>query len=226
MTKIKTVIKFGMDNGKMAINPFQGLKYGKGTPSIDYLTEEEIKRGIKEAKPLAEYDNLSESAYLRAKEDYLMGINFSRLLSLRYGDDMASFFPEYKLLLVTIGNNKLRERLYQEAATIGYTFPNIIHPTAYISPHAHIGSGCVILNNAVVQNNAQCGDGCILNPGVELHHDSTIGSYCLIYTNSVVRSLTTVGDRVWIGASSTVTTSAVVEDDTIIEDGSVFKVGV
>ena len=141
-------------------------------------------------------------------------------------DDMASFFPEYKLLLVTIGNNKLRERLYQEAATIGYTFPNIIHPTAYISPHAHIGSGCVILNNAVVQNNAQCGDGCILNPGVELHHDSTIGSYCLIYTNSVVRSLTTVGDRVWIGASSTVTTSAVVEDDTIIEDGSVFKVGV
>lgn len=44
MTKIKTVIKFGMDNGKMAINPFQGLKYGKGTPSIDYLTEEEIKR--------------------------------------------------------------------------------------------------------------------------------------------------------------------------------------
>lgn len=141
-------------------------------------------------------------------------------------DDMASFFPEYKLLLVTIGNNKLRERLYREAATIGYTFPNIIHPTAYISPHAHIGSGCVILNNAVVQNNAQCGDGCILNPGVELHHDSTIGSYCLIYTNSVVRSLTTVGDRVWIGASSTVTTSAVVEDDTIIEDGSVFKVGV
>jgi sugar O-acyltransferase (sialic acid O-acetyltransferase NeuD family) len=141
-------------------------------------------------------------------------------------DDMASFFPEYKLLLVTIGNNKLRERLYQEAVTIGYTFPNIIHPTAYISPHAHIGSGCVILNNAVVQNNAQCGDGCILNPGVELHHDSTIGSYCLIYTNSVVRSLTTVGDRVWIGASSTVTTSAVVEDDTIIEDGSVFKVGV
>lgn len=137
--------------------------------------------------------------------------------------EMASFYPEYKRLLVTIGNNKLRERLYKEAATIGFTFPNIIHPSAYVSPHAQIGSGCVILNNAVVQNNAKCGDGCFLNPGVELHHDSTIGSYCLVYTNSVVRSLTHVGDRVWIGSTATVSTSAIVPDDTIIGDGEVFK---
>lgn len=137
--------------------------------------------------------------------------------------EMASFYPEYKRLLVTIGNNKLREQLYKEAATIGFTFPNIIHPSAYVSPHAHIGSGCVILNNAVVQNNAKCGDGCILNPGVELHHDSTIGSYCLVYTNSVVRSLTHVGDRVWIGSTATVSTSAIVPDDAIIGDGEVFK---
>ena len=52
---------------------------------IDSQTEEEILRGIKEAKPLSAYDNLSASAYLRAKEDYLMGINFSRALSLKYG---------------------------------------------------------------------------------------------------------------------------------------------
>jgi len=137
--------------------------------------------------------------------------------------DMASFFPEYKLLIVTIGNNKLRERLYKEAAPIGYSFPNIIHSTAYVSPHAHIGSGCVILNNAVVQNNARCGNGCILNPGVELHHDSTIGSCCLVYTNSVVRSLTHVGDRVWIGSNATVSTSAKVPEDAVINDGEVYK---
>ena len=138
-------------------------------------------------------------------------------------DDMASFYPEYTLLLVTIGNNALRERLYKKAESIGFMFPSIIHPSAYISPYAHIGSGCVILNNVVVQNNAKCGDGCILNPGVELHHDSSIGSYCLIYTNSVVRSLTTVGDRVWIGSTATVPTSAAVPDDATIRDGEVFK---
>lgn len=136
--------------------------------------------------------------------------------------DLEKFFPEYKLLLVTIGNNALRERLYKEAAAIGYSFPNIIHPSAYISPYARIGYGSVILNNAVVQNNAQCGDGCILNPGVELHHDSTIGSCCLIYTNSVIRSLTSVGDRVWIGSNTTISTGSSVPDDTRVADGVVF----
>lgn len=58
---------------------------------IDSQTEEEILRGIKEAKDLSEYDNLSASAYLRAKEDYLMGINFSRLLSLKYGNSISSY---------------------------------------------------------------------------------------------------------------------------------------
>ncbi len=58
---------------------------------IDSQTEEEILRGIREAKDLSEYDNLSSSAYLRAKEDYLMGINFSRLLTLQYGRSVSSF---------------------------------------------------------------------------------------------------------------------------------------
>ena len=58
---------------------------------IDSQTEEEILRGIREAKDLSEYDHLSDSAYLRAKEDYLMGINFSRLLTLQYGRAVSGF---------------------------------------------------------------------------------------------------------------------------------------
>ena len=56
---------------------------------IDSQTVDEIKRGIKEALPESEYDNLSSAAYLRAKEDYLMGINFSRVLSLKFGNYIA-----------------------------------------------------------------------------------------------------------------------------------------
>ena len=63
---------------------------------IDSQTEEEILRGIKEAKNLSEYDSLSDSAYLRAKEDYLIGINFSRLLSIIYGRTLASKINEEK----------------------------------------------------------------------------------------------------------------------------------
>lgn len=64
---------------------------------IDSQTEEEIKRGIREAKDQSEYDSLSDSAYLRAKEDYLIGINFSRLLSIIYGRRVASRINEEKI---------------------------------------------------------------------------------------------------------------------------------
>lgn len=63
---------------------------------IDSQTEEEITRGIREAKDLSEYDSLSDSAYLRAKEDYLIGINFSRLLSIIYGRQLAKSIQEDK----------------------------------------------------------------------------------------------------------------------------------
>ncbi len=69
---------------------------------IDSQTEEEILRGIREAKDLSAYDNLSDAAYLRAKEDYLMGINFSRLLALRYGNSMADFL-HMKYCKVSVG---------------------------------------------------------------------------------------------------------------------------
>ncbi len=66
---------------------------------IDSQTEEEILRGIREAKDWSEYDNLSASAYLRAKEDYLMGINFSRVLTLKYGSAISSYLKRDRTVL-------------------------------------------------------------------------------------------------------------------------------
>lgn len=69
---------------------------------IDSQTEEEILRGIREAKDISEYDNLSASAYLRAKEDYLMGINFSRVLTLRYGNSVSNYLGS-KYQAISVG---------------------------------------------------------------------------------------------------------------------------
>jgi len=66
---------------------------------IDSQTEEEINRGIKEAKDLSFYDSLSDAAYLRAKEDYLMGINFSRVLTLKYGNDVKNYLKKDKAVI-------------------------------------------------------------------------------------------------------------------------------
>ena len=77
---------------------------------IDSQTEEEILRGIKEAKDLKEYDNLAASAYLRAKEDYLMGINFSRLLTLKYGNSISNYLNT-NIPVVSVGRvHDLRPR--------------------------------------------------------------------------------------------------------------------
>ena len=69
---------------------------------IDSQTEEEILRGIREAKDLSAYDNLCAAAYLRAKEDYLMGINFSRLLTLKYGNSISNYLHT-KYAVISVG---------------------------------------------------------------------------------------------------------------------------
>ncbi len=70
---------------------------------IDSQTEDEILRGIREAKPLSAYNNLSASAYLRAKEDYLMGINFSRVLTLKYGQSVSNYLQGEKRAAISVG---------------------------------------------------------------------------------------------------------------------------
>ena len=101
--------------------------------------------------------------------------------------DLPELRKEYALLTVGIGNNKFRAQVYEKARALGYGFPNIIAPSAYISPYAKLGCGCVVLQNACVQNGASVGDGVLLNAGTEIHCDATVGSYVLIYTNSVIR---------------------------------------
>ena len=70
---------------------------------IDSQTEEEILRGIREAKPLSAYDSLSDAAYLRAQEDYLMGINFSRILTLKYGNEVQKLLNSGKWNAISVG---------------------------------------------------------------------------------------------------------------------------
>lgn len=81
--------------------------------------------------------------------------------------DLPELRKDYDLLVVGIGNNNFRAQVYEKATTLGYTFPNIIAPSAYVSPFAEIGKGCVILQNACIQNGAVVGDSVLLNAGAE-----------------------------------------------------------
>lgn len=127
--------------------------------------------------------------------------------------DLPVLRKQYSNLIVVIGNNKLRYSVYKQAMGLGYWFPSVICKSAYISPYAKIGWGCVLLNNVVVQNGARVGNGVLLNSGVEIHHDSYVDDYVLIYANSVVRTGAKVGKRVRIGSNITISNSCIISDD-------------
>lgn len=132
--------------------------------------------------------------------------------------DLPELRKEYGLLVVGIGNNRFRAQLYEKAKALGYVFPNIVAPSAYISPYAKLGCGCVVLQNACVQNGASVGNGVLLNAGTEVHCDATVGNYALIYTNSVIRTGATVGDFARIGSNCTICNNVAVPNDVDIPD--------
>ena len=132
--------------------------------------------------------------------------------------DLPVLRKEYGLMVVGIGNNKLRAQVYEKAKELGYAFPNIIAPSAYISSYAKLGCGCVVLQNACVQNGASVGKGALLNAGTEVHCDATVGDYALVYTNSVIRTGAVVGNYARIGSNCTICNNAIVPDGSDILD--------
>lgn len=132
--------------------------------------------------------------------------------------DLPELRKNYDLLVVGIGNNQLRAQVYEMAKTLEFAFPNIVAPSAYISPYAKLGCGSVVLQNACIQNGASVGNGVLLNAGTEIHCDAAVGDYALIYTNSVVRTGATVGNSARIGSNVTVCNHATVPDGADIPD--------
>ena len=132
--------------------------------------------------------------------------------------DLSELRKEYALLTVGIGNNKFRAQVFEKAEALGFAFPNIIAPSAYISPYAKIGYGCVVLQNACVQNGSQVGNGVLLNAGTEIHCDAAVGDCALIYTNSVIRTGAAVGKYARIGSNVTICNNAAVLDGADIPD--------
>ena len=132
--------------------------------------------------------------------------------------DLPELRKDYDLLVVGIGSNQFRAQVYEKAKTLGYGFPNIIAPSAYISPYSKMGYGCVVLQNACIQNGASVGSGVLLNAGTEVHCDAAVGDYALIYTNSVVRTGATVGDFARIGSNCTICNNVNVPEGADIPD--------
>lgn len=133
--------------------------------------------------------------------------------------DLGKIRKNYNFLVVCIGNNKLRTQIYKQSRAQGYSFPNIIASSAYISPFAHLGVGCVVLQNACIQNGAIIGDGVLINSGVEIHCDARVNDYALIYSNSVIRSYAQIGKLARIGSNVTIGNKIIIPEKADVRDG-------
>lgn len=154
-----------------------------------------------------------------ADDGYEVGTEVCGVKVVGHIADLSKLFAGYKLLTVAIGDNALREKIYNAAGKIGYKFPNIIAENVYISPFSTVGQGCIFLNNVCIQNGSTVCNGVILNPGVEIHHGAAVEDYALIYTNSVIRTYAKVGKRAKVGSNVTIANGVEIEAGAVVRDG-------
>ena len=102
--------------------------------------------------------------------------------------DLVQLAGQYKEAFVGIGNNRLRGELIGRLRRCGYVIPVLIHPTAYVSRTASIGSGTVVEPKAIVNANTTIGQGCIISVGAIVDHDVTVGEYCHVNAGAIVKA--------------------------------------
>jgi sugar O-acyltransferase (sialic acid O-acetyltransferase NeuD family) len=122
-------------------------------------------------------------------------------------DALDELAKSYHYAFIAIGHVKTAEpriRLYHHAKEYGFQFPAIIAPTAYVSRHAVIGAGSIVMHGAVVNAGARVGDNCIINTRALIEHDTNIDDHCHIATGSILNGDVTVYSGSFIGSGSTV----------------------
>jgi sugar O-acyltransferase (sialic acid O-acetyltransferase NeuD family) len=128
--------------------------------------------------------------------------------------------------LVTVGqihSPALRIKLFDLATDAGFVLPSIISPRAYVSKHAIIGKGVVVMHDALINANTTIGDNCIINSKALIEHDSKILEHCHISTSVTINGGVTIGPGCFIGSGTTTRESIVIKKDSFIKAGSIVK---
>lgn len=141
-------------------------------------------------------------------------------------DDLLAIFSDCRNALITIGQiktHKPRRALYEKLNEIGYRFPSIVSPLSYVSQHAVIGEGTIVMHHALVNANAVIGKNCIINTKVLIEHDACVGDFCHISTAGVVNGGVNIKKGTFYGSNSTSKEYATSNEDDFIKAQSIFK---
>ncbi|MGF6148380.1 2,3,4,5-tetrahydropyridine-2,6-dicarboxylate N-acetyltransferase [Kingella potus] len=107
--------------------------------------------------------------------------------------------PDAYQAAVAVGDNAARQKLFGRLKTLGFTLPDIVHPSAVVAPYAALGGGCAVFAQAVIQPGSRIGEGCIVNTAATVDHDCTLGAFVHISPGAHLAGGTQVGAGSWIG---------------------------
>ena len=130
------------------------------------------------------------------------------------------------LALISVGQIKtsnIRAKLFMQAVDLGFIFPKIVSPFAYVSPHAKIGDGTIVMHGAVINAAAEIGENCIINSCALIEHGAKIGSHCHISTGAIVNGDVTVGAGSFLGSRCVIREGLLIGGGSIIGMGALIK---
>lgn len=137
--------------------------------------------------------------------------------------DLRQLAKNYQYALIAVGQIQSpdsRVRLYRQAAELGFQLPVIIAPTAYVSRHARIGAGTIVMHGAIVNAGAKIGNNCIINSRALIEHEATVEDHCHISTGAILN-----GD-VRVGAGGFVGSGCVIKEGISIGRGCLVGMGI
>jgi sugar O-acyltransferase (sialic acid O-acetyltransferase NeuD family) len=137
--------------------------------------------------------------------------------------DLDSLAKRYQYALITVGQIKspsLRIKLFDLAIKSGFTIPAVISPRAYVSSHAIVGKGSVVMHDALVNANAKIGENCIINSKALIEYDCSISKHCHISTNATINGGVTVESGCFIGSGVITKELITISENSFIKAGS------
>lgn len=141
-------------------------------------------------------------------------------------NDLQQLSQQFKYALVAVGQIKspnLRIKLFESAKKAGFVLPTIISPRAYVSKHATIDEGTIVMHDALVNANVKIGKNCIINTKALIEHDSSIENNCHISTGAIINGCVKVEKNCFMGSSATTKEAIIIKENSFIKAGSIVK---
>lgn len=122
-------------------------------------------------------------------------------------------------VVVAIGNNELREKIFKLLIGLGFNMPSVVHPNAFVSPRAILGNGCVVMANAVIGTEARLGEGVIVNSGAIVDHHAVVDDFGHLGVNASMAGGAHLGRAAWAQAGVALGYGVSIPEQQILKPG-------